>query len=96
MTATQTPDFDRMSDDYERLLRDPLRERFASEQSFFIRQKCRVLLEELARSDAVTGVANRRGLMDHLTTDEKTALAGAEGLTNQCRNEGPQRAIGVG
>jgi SAM-dependent methyltransferase len=38
-----------MSDDYERLLRDPWRERFASEQSFFIRQKCRVLEEELAR-----------------------------------------------
>ena len=49
MTSARTPDFDRMSDEYERLLRDPLRERFASEQSFFIRQKCRVLLDELAR-----------------------------------------------
>ena len=62
MTVTQTPDFDRMSDDYERLLRDPLRERFASEQSFFIRQKCRVLLEELARLGVTRVVEKTRRL----------------------------------
>ena len=49
MTSTEVPDFDRLSDDYERLLSDPWRERFASEHSFFIRQKCRVLLDELSR-----------------------------------------------
>lgn len=55
MTSTEAPDFDRMSDDYERLLSDPWRERFASEHAFFIRQKCRVLLDELSRKLGSTG-----------------------------------------
>lgn len=41
--------FDEFADEYERLLHDPLRDRFAGGSDFFIEQKCRVLLRELAR-----------------------------------------------
>lgn len=41
--------FDHYSDDYEALLDDPLRRRFAGDSAFFIHQKCRALLERLPR-----------------------------------------------
>jgi SAM-dependent methyltransferase len=41
--------FDRYAGDYDRLLDDPLRHRFASDGDFFIHQKCRVLMRQLRR-----------------------------------------------
>jgi SAM-dependent methyltransferase len=44
-----TDSFDQFADDYDRLLDDPLRQRFAGDSAFFIHQKCRVLLRHLRR-----------------------------------------------
>jgi SAM-dependent methyltransferase len=41
--------FDTFAADYERLLDDPLRRRFAGDSAFFIEQKCRVLLRHVRR-----------------------------------------------
>lgn len=40
--------FDDLSSDYDALLDDPLRRRFAGDSSFFIEQKCRAMLRDLA------------------------------------------------
>jgi SAM-dependent methyltransferase len=40
--------FDDLARDYEKLLRDPLRDRFASGSDFFIEQKARIVLSRLA------------------------------------------------
>ena len=40
--------FDDLSSDYDALLDDPLRRRFAGDSAFFIEQKCRAMLRELA------------------------------------------------
>jgi SAM-dependent methyltransferase len=42
--------FDALADDYDRLLDDPLRQRFADDNAFFIHQKCRALLRCLDRA----------------------------------------------
>jgi SAM-dependent methyltransferase len=39
--------FDEFADEYDRLLHDPLRDRFAAGSDYFIEQKCRVLLRHL-------------------------------------------------
>ena len=39
--------FDAFAHDYDELLKDPLRDRFASDSDFFIRQKCRVVERRL-------------------------------------------------
>jgi SAM-dependent methyltransferase len=41
--------FDHFAGDYDRLLDDPLRQRFAGDRDFFIHQKCRVLMRHLRR-----------------------------------------------
>lgn len=41
--------FDGCAEDYERLLDDPLRQRFAGASAFFIHQKCRTLMRHLRR-----------------------------------------------
>jgi SAM-dependent methyltransferase len=42
-------EFDDLASSYEELLRDPLRDQFASGSDFFIQQKCRVVTRRLAR-----------------------------------------------
>jgi SAM-dependent methyltransferase len=44
--------FDELAGDYDRLLDDPLRQRFAGDNAFFIHQKCRALLRCLERVPA--------------------------------------------
>jgi SAM-dependent methyltransferase len=44
--------FDGLADKYERLLQDPLRDRFAGGSDFFIEQKCRVLMRHLPERSA--------------------------------------------
>ncbi len=44
-----TEPFDRFAGQYDELLRDPLRDRFAESSRFFIEQKCRVLLRHLPK-----------------------------------------------
>src|SRR5439155_1113330 len=39
--------FDRFATDYNNLLSDPLRQKFARDDEFFIHQKCRVLMRHL-------------------------------------------------
>jgi SAM-dependent methyltransferase len=41
--------FDRLADNYEDLLKDPLRDRFAHGSDFFIKQKCRIVERRLLR-----------------------------------------------
>lgn len=41
------PQFDELARDYDALLHDPLRDRFASGSAFFIEQKCRIVLNRL-------------------------------------------------
>jgi SAM-dependent methyltransferase len=41
--------FDQFAGDYDHLLDDPLRQRFAGDSAFFIHQKCRVLMRHLRR-----------------------------------------------
>jgi SAM-dependent methyltransferase len=41
--------FDQFARDYDELLRDPLRDRFAGGSEFFIRQKCRIVERRLQR-----------------------------------------------
>jgi SAM-dependent methyltransferase len=45
----QSGSFDEYAHDYDRLLDDPLRKRFAGDNAFFIRQKCRAMLRTLER-----------------------------------------------
>jgi SAM-dependent methyltransferase len=42
-------EFDELAGNYEELLRDPLRDQFASGSEFFIQQKCRIVTRRLAR-----------------------------------------------
>jgi SAM-dependent methyltransferase len=42
--------FDRFAEEYDELLRDPLRDSFAAAPEYFIEQKCRVLLRQLPPS----------------------------------------------
>jgi len=49
MTRETGGSFDAFAADYERLLDDPLRRRFAGDSAFFIEQKCRVLLRHARR-----------------------------------------------
>jgi SAM-dependent methyltransferase len=42
--------FDRFAGDYDALLHDPLRDRFAGGSEFFIRQKCRIVARRLPRT----------------------------------------------
>jgi SAM-dependent methyltransferase len=42
--------FDRLAENYDDLLRDPWRDRFAADSDFFIRQKCKVVARRLARN----------------------------------------------
>jgi len=44
-----TESFDRFAPDYDNLLSDPLRQKFARDDEFFIHQKCRVLMRRLRR-----------------------------------------------
>jgi SAM-dependent methyltransferase len=44
--------FDQFARDYDHLLDDPLRQRFAGDGDFFIHQKCRVLMRQLRRRTA--------------------------------------------
>jgi SAM-dependent methyltransferase len=48
-TPAQSGSFDEYAHDYDRLLDDPLRKRFAGDNAFFIRQKCRAMLRALER-----------------------------------------------
>ena len=41
--------FDELAGNYDELLRDPLRDHFASGSDFFIQQKCRIVADRLAR-----------------------------------------------
>jgi SAM-dependent methyltransferase len=50
--------FDHFAEDYDRLLDDPLRQRFAGDREFFVQQKCRVLMRHLRRR-APAGVTLR-------------------------------------
>lgn len=45
--------FDRFADDYDGLLRDPLRDRFAGDSAFFIRQKCRIVVRRLRQANGL-------------------------------------------
>jgi len=47
MTDTRAGSFDSLAAEYEQLLEDPLRRRFAASNEFFVHQKCRALLREL-------------------------------------------------
>jgi SAM-dependent methyltransferase len=47
MSSTPTTSFDSLAAEYEQLLEDPLRRRFAASNAFFIHQKCRALIREL-------------------------------------------------
>jgi len=46
------PQFDELAGRYADLLRDPLRDQFASDAAFFIQQKCRIVSRRLARHRA--------------------------------------------
>ena len=48
MIAAPEQAFDELAEDYDRLLDDPLRQRFAGDNAFFIHQKCRALWRRLA------------------------------------------------
>jgi SAM-dependent methyltransferase len=50
--------FDNFAEEYDRLLRDPIRDRFAGGRDFFVQQKCRVLLRRLGALRG--GTANLR------------------------------------
>jgi SAM-dependent methyltransferase len=54
----QKESFDHFADDYDHLLDDPLRQRFAGDSEFFIHQKCRVLARHL-RKRATAGAQLR-------------------------------------
>jgi SAM-dependent methyltransferase len=47
MSGPPVGSFDAFASDYEQLLEDPLRRRFAGDNAYFIHQKCRALLREL-------------------------------------------------
>jgi len=53
--------FDELATDYDRLLDDPLRNRFAGDHAFFIHQKCRALLRRL---DETFPPGSRRRILD--------------------------------
>jgi SAM-dependent methyltransferase len=63
--------FDRLAADYDHLLDDPLRQRFAGDAEFFIHQKCRVLMRRLGQQ--VSG-ARRLRLLD-VGCGQGTAIA---------------------
>ena len=48
--ATDMESFDEYAREYDELLRDPLRDRFAGGSAFFIRQKCRIVASRLPES----------------------------------------------
>jgi SAM-dependent methyltransferase len=57
----QLESFDQFAGDYEQLLDDPLRSRFAGDSAFFIQQKCRAMLRILER---LAPASARRRVLD--------------------------------
>lgn len=55
MTRPGMESFDQYAKDYDRLLDDPIRQRFACDSQFFIHQKCRVLLRHLRKAMPKSG-----------------------------------------
>ena len=51
---TTRPEFDAFAGDYDAALDDPWRQRFADHADFFIDQKCRAMMNEVARRNGAT------------------------------------------
>ena len=58
------PQFDDLAGNYDELLGDPLRDRFAADSAFFIEQKCRVVLKRLRALAAVIGEPRPMRVLD--------------------------------